>query len=129
MAISKVDVTIASTSTSLSAGTLAVISTVLDLREALNGYIQFSFAKTAAGATSDTLKFYLIDSRDGSVFSNSDVAMKTAVKEYAATVADTNAHIEGFTLSGDIPPYAKLGVVSSVAGSLAYAYLTYRKAR
>ena len=129
MAISTINTTIASTSTSLSAGTLSVVSTVLDLREALTSTIQFSFQKTAAGATTDTLKFYLIGSRDGTTFDNSDVVMKTAVKEYSATVADTAAHVESFTLGGDVPPYAKLAVVSSVAGTLNGAYLTYRKAR
>jgi len=129
MAISTIGPTTIGTSVALAAGTLNVLSTVLDLREALTTTIQFSYQKTAAGATTDTIKFYLIGSRDGTTFDNSDVAMKTAVKEYAATVADTSAHVESFTLGGDVPPYAKLAVVSSVAGTLNGAYLTYRKAR
>lgn len=129
MAISNIGPTTIGTSVALSAGTLNVLSTVLDLREALTSTIQFNYQKTASGATTDTLKFYLIGSRDGTNFDNSDVTMKTAVKEYSATAADTNAHVESFTLAGDIPPYAKLGVVSSVAGTLNNAYLTYRRAR
>lgn len=129
MAISNIGPTTIGTSVALAAGTLNVISTVLDLREALTTTIQFSFQKTAAGATTDTLKFYLIGSRDGTNFDNSDVAMKAVAKEYTATVADTAAHVESFTLGGDVPPYAKLAVVSSVAGTLNSANYTYRKAR
>ena len=129
MAISNIGPTTIGTSVALSAGTLNVLSTVMDLREALTSTIQFSYQKTANGATSDTVKFYLIGSRDGTNFDNSDITMKTAVKEYSATAADTAAHVESFTLGGDVPPYAKLAVLSSVAGTLNGAYLTYRKAR
>ena len=129
MAISNIGPTTIGTSVSLSAGTPNVLSTVLDLREALTSTIQFSYQKTASGATTDTFKFYLVGSRDGTNFDNLDVTMKTAVKEYSATAADTNAHVESFTLGGDVPPYAKLMVISSVAGTLNGAYLTYRKAR
>lgn len=129
MAISMIGPQTIGTSVALSAGVVNVLSTVLDLREALTSTIQFSYQKTAAGAATDTVKFYLVGSRDGTNFDNSDIAMKTAVKEYTATVADTAAHVESFTLGGDVPPYAKLAVVSSVAGTLNGAYLTYRKAR
>ena len=129
MAISNIGPTTIGTSVSLSAGTLNVLSTVLDLRELLNGTVQFSYQKTASGATTDTLKFYLVGSRDGTNFDNSDVAMKTPVKEYTATVADTAAHVESFPIDASAPPYAKLAVLSSVAGTLNGAYLTYKKAR
>lgn len=129
MAISNISPVQIGSSVALTAGTISVLSTAMDLREALTTTIQFSFQKTAAGATTDTVKFYLVGSRDGTTFDNADVTMKTAVKEYSATAADTAAHVESFTLAGDVPPYAKLAVVSSVAGTLNNAYYGYRKAR
>lgn len=129
MAISNISPVQIGNAVSLTAGAFTVLSTAMDLREALTTTVQFSFTKTSAGATTDTVKFYLVGSRDNSTFDNSDVTMKTAVKEYSATAADTNAHVESFTLGGDVPPYAKLAVVSSVAGTLNNAYYTYRKAR